>query len=202
MLSALKTAVGFLPVPLLIMFIYGGFGSGSSGGEDRSTSALSRSRPPPGQPVAEIQWADFYQNLLLKGEVQEIIIHAGVNRATAVLHPGAVYKGQQLNTQVVRIVTANVDNIESKVREVEQRMGIKSSDMISVTYERQSENIGRGIAMLIGLALVVLAFRGFQAMSKNVRSSTGGAGANPFSSMTKADFTLIDPMMKKGKGVK
>merc|ERR1712013_258984 len=73
---------------------------------------------------------------------------------------------------------------------------------ISVTYERQSENIGRGIAMLIGLALVVLAFRGFQAMSKNVRSSMGGAGANPFSSMTKADFTLIDPMMKKGKGVK
>jgi len=205
MLSALKTAVGFLAVPLLIMFIFGGMGSGGGSGgsrEDSSSLAMNRARPPPGQPVAEIQWADFYQNLLLKGEVQEIIIHAGVNRATAVLHPGAVYKGQQLNTQVVRIVTANVDNIESKVREVEQRMGIKSSDMISVTYERQSENIGRGIAMLIGLALVVLAFRGIQAMSKNVRSSMGGAGANPFSSMTKADFTLIDPMMKKGKGVK
>merc|ERR1719369_1884524 len=205
MLSALKTAVGFLAVPLLIMFIFGGMGSGGGGGgprEDSSSLAMNRARPPPGQPVAEIQWADFYQNLLLKGEVQEIIIHAGVNRATAVLHPGAVYKGQQLNTQVVRIITANVDNIESKVREVEQRMGIKSSDMISVTYERQSENIGRGIAMLIGLALVVLAFRGIQAMSKNVRSSMGGAGANPFSSMTKADFTLIDPMMKKGKGVK
>ena len=44
MLSALKTAVGFLAVPLLIMFIYGGFGSGSggSGGEDHSTTALSR----------------------------------------------------------------------------------------------------------------------------------------------------------------
>merc|ERR1719228_1620140 len=85
MLSALKTAVGFLAVPLLVMFIFGGFGGGSSGGgsssggEDRSTSALSRSRPSPGQATAEIQWADFYQNLLLKGEVQEIIIHAGVN---------------------------------------------------------------------------------------------------------------------------
>ena len=50
MLSALKTAVGFLAVPLLIMLIYGGFGSGGSsgggggggGGEDHSTSALSR----------------------------------------------------------------------------------------------------------------------------------------------------------------
>ena len=39
-----------------------------------------RARPAPGQATAEIQWADFYQNLLLKGEVQEIIIHAGVNR--------------------------------------------------------------------------------------------------------------------------
>lgn len=48
MLSALKTAVGFLAVPLLMMFIFGGFGSGSSGsgsgsgGEEHSTSALSR----------------------------------------------------------------------------------------------------------------------------------------------------------------
>merc|ERR1719367_2044219 len=39
-------------------------------------------------------------------------------------------------------------------------------------------------------------------MIKNVRSSIGGAGGNPFSSMTKADFTLIDPMIKKGKGTK
>ena len=43
-------------------------------------SSSDRARNPPGQPTAEIQWADFYQNLLLKGEVQEIIIHAGVNR--------------------------------------------------------------------------------------------------------------------------
>merc|ERR1740123_2206595 len=58
------------------------------------------------------------------------------------------------------------------------------------------------MAMLLGLALVILAFRGFQAMSKNVRSSMGGAGGNPFSSMTKADFTLIDPAIRKGKGTK
>merc|ERR1719189_3102232 len=30
----------------------------------------------------------------------------------------------------------------------------------------------------------------------------GGAGANPFSKMGKADFTLIDPMIRKGKGTK
>ena len=32
--------------------------------------------------------------------MQEIVIHTGVNRATAILHPGAVYKGQKLPTQV------------------------------------------------------------------------------------------------------
>merc|ERR1719480_479595 len=43
-------------------------------------------------------------------------------------------------------------------------------------------------------------FRGIGAMGKNVRSQIGGA--NPFSKMGKADFTLIDPMIRKGKGTK
>lgn len=40
----------------------------------------------------------------VQGEVMEIIIHSGVNRATAVLHPGAMYKGQRLPTQVLYTV--------------------------------------------------------------------------------------------------
>ena len=36
----------------------------------------------------ELQWNEFYQNLLMRGEVEEIIIHPGVNRITAILHPG------------------------------------------------------------------------------------------------------------------
>jgi hypothetical protein len=39
-------------------------------------------------------------SFFLQGEVQEIVIHSGVNRSTAILHPGAVYKGQTLPTQV------------------------------------------------------------------------------------------------------
>ena len=42
----------------------------------------------------------------------------------------------------------------------------------------------------------------FRMVTKNVRMNIGGGGLNPFSSMTKADFTLIDPMIKKGQGVK
>ena len=73
----------------------------------------------------EIQWNDFYQNLLLKGEVAEIIVHSGVNRATAVLHPGAVYQGRVLPASQVRISTPSIDNLEAKVREGEKMMGIK-----------------------------------------------------------------------------
>ena len=73
----------------------------------------------------EIQWNNFYQNLLLKGEVEEIIVHSGVNRATAVLHPGAVYQGRVLPSSQVRISTPSIENLEAKVREGERMMGIK-----------------------------------------------------------------------------
>ena len=63
--------------------------------------------------------------MLLKGEVQEIIVHAGVNRATAILHPGAVYKGRVLNSQQVRISNPQIDQLELKIREAEKQMGIR-----------------------------------------------------------------------------
>ena len=74
--------------------------------------------------MGEISWNDFYQNLLLKGEVQEITIHSGVNRATAVLHQGAMYQGRKLPVNVVRFQTPQIDNIETKIREAERSMGI------------------------------------------------------------------------------
>ena len=198
MLSALKTAVAFLAAPLLLIFLFRGSDT------DRRETVSNLERPQRsggggGGTVGEISWNDFYQNLLMKGEVQEITIHSGVNRATAILHPGAMYQGRQLPFNMVRLQTPQVDNIEAKVREAERMMGIKASDSISITYERRSETVGRTIAMVISLGVMVLLFR---MLSKNVRMTMGSGGMNPFSSMTKADFTLIDPMIKKGKGVK
>lgn len=62
---------------------------------------------------------------MLKGEVEEITIHSGVNRATAILHAGAVYQGRSLPATQVRISTPSIDNLEAKVREGERMMGIK-----------------------------------------------------------------------------
>ena len=215
LLSALKTAVGFLIVPLLLLFMFRDTGGAVEGGpagsaglsrelaENPETAERQRRRGRGAeqwqQPVGEIQWNDFYQNLLLRGEVQEIVIHSGVNRATAVLHPGAVYQGRPLAGNTVRLVTSKVNNIEARIREAEQQMGIKAGQGVSITYERRSESMGQVLGLVLVTALLVLLFR---VMSKNVRMTMGSGGMNPFSSMGKADFTLIDPLIKKGKGVK
>jgi len=196
MLSALKTAVAFFFIPMLLLTMFGGGGGGNRpGGGDNATTSLERAQRP-GQPVGEMSWSDFYQNLLLKGEVQEIIIHAGVNRATAILHPGAVYKGQRVPTQIIRVNAQNVENIEGKIREAETSMGIRLGDGIPVRYERQSENFSRllGTGLLLGAAFLLFRFL------RNTRVNVGGM--NPFQSMSKAEFTLIDPLNKKAKGVK
>jgi len=199
MLSALKTAVGFFFVPLLLLLVFSGSGGGNGSGRSETLTSLDRAQRP-GQPIGEIQWNDFYQNLLLKGEVQEIVIHSGVNRATAILHPGAVYQGRVLNTTIVRLVTPSVDNMESRIRDAEEKMGIRPGQGISITYERKSEAMGQFFGLMLIAGVAILIFRGIGAMSKNVRSQMGGA--NPFSRMGKADFTLIDPMIRKGKGTK
>merc|ERR1719232_2191268 len=76
-------------------------------------------------------------------------------------------------------------------------MGIKSGDGVSITYERRSETVGRSLGVVIVLGLMILFMR---IISKNVRINMDSM--NPFSSMTKAEFTLIDPQIKKGQGVK
>lgn len=53
--------------------------------------------------------------MLLVGEVQDIIIHSGVNRATVILHPDAIYKGHRVNNNVFRLAIPNAENLEDKV---------------------------------------------------------------------------------------
>ena len=37
---------------------------------------------------------------------------------------------------------------------------------------------------------------------RTFRGALGGSGFNPFAGLTKADFTLVDPQIRSGKGVK
>jgi len=197
MLSAAKTAMGFFIVPLFLLYLFSGFSSNRRENLNNLERTRDRTAVPPNLPIIEIQWNDFYQNLLLKGEVEEITIHSGVNRATAILHAGAVYQGRALPATQVRISTPSIDNLEAKVREGERMMGIKSGDGVSITYERRSEAVGRTFASVLVIGLMILFIR---VITKNVRMDM--SSMNPMSKMQKADFTLIDPAIRKGKGTK
>merc|ERR1719480_646294 len=76
-------------------------------------------------------------------------------------------------------------------------MGIKSGDAVSITYERRSEAVGRTFASFLVIGLMILFIR---VITKNVRMDM--SSMNPMTKMQKADFTLIDPMIRKGKGTK
>ena len=51
----------------------------------------------------EVTWNDFYYQMLLAGEVQEIIIHSGLPLATVILRPDAVYKGRRVNNSTFKL---------------------------------------------------------------------------------------------------
>ena len=77
--------------------------------------------------------------MLLVGEVNEVILYPGVNRAIVILRPDAIYKGQRVISPVFRLALPNIDNVEDRIREAEAKLGIPPGDGISVAYERRSE---------------------------------------------------------------
>jgi len=199
MLSVLKTAAAVL---ILYEIISRSRGREEPREQTNFTTNLERSQRPD-QPLGQISWNDFKHNLLLKGEVAEIIIQdSGLNLATAILHPGAMYKGQRVPTQLVR-VEVNVDTLEDKIREAESEMGISSGDQILIHYRREHVNAGAVLRMLLAIGILATLAWGLR---KVVGGPNGPFGKNspfnPFQSMGKANFTLIDPAKRKGGGVK
>ena len=92
-----------------------------------------------------------------------------------------------------RMQIPSSENLEARIREAEQKLGIRPGDGVSISYERGSETVGS----FIYLALVGLIFAFFLRGMGNIRASIQKAGGlNPFSKITKADFTLIDPQIR------
>ena len=187
------------------------FGGGESPNPNREGSTVAANNSSVPQTVS---WNDFYYNMLMTGEVQHIIIHSGVGRATVILRSDAIYKGQKVLNNVFRLqipggatkegtdaaesMKRAEDMVERRIREAEEKLGIPPGSGVSIAYERKSEGLARTISMLIALgifAAIVMLFR-------NVGSQFRG-GLNPFTKLRRAEFTLVDPQLKNmGKGVK
>lgn len=70
-----------------------------------------------------IHWNDFINEVLLKGQVQEIIIYP--NYVGATIKRGATYKGKYIFRHLQLYNVPDMKNVEEKIRALEKRIGIR-----------------------------------------------------------------------------
>ncbi|XP_050587090.1 paraplegin isoform X1 [Bombus affinis] len=138
--------------------------------------------------VVGMDWNDFINEVLLKGQVQEIRIYP--NQVRAIVRTGATYRGKILFKQLTFYDIP--DDVEEKIRAIEKRIGIRSEDGISIRYVHLNEEmaISEIIKILLTFGFFVLFFR--HPMIKKQFAN--------FSFMNKAKYTLVEPF--SGKGVR
>lgn len=132
--------------------------------------------------------------MLAKGEVQELIVKPEMDWVTIVLHEGAIIKGRPSDHRVYQMFVADAAHLEEKLREAEAALGIREGHGVAIVYERRNDLIP--LAVLIGIAVFIISL---MARSKGARTGFPG---DLFSSMTRAKYTLVDPLTGGGKGVR
>ncbi|KAF7273513.1 hypothetical protein GWI33_013781 [Rhynchophorus ferrugineus] len=143
--------------------------------------------------VRYVSWNEFLYQMLAKGEVEQIIVRPDSEIVTIILHEGAIVKGRRADNRTFHMNVVDINKFEDKVREAERRLGIR--DGVPVVYERATDSAGKLLmSMLLVGALISLLAR-----SKSIRPPLG---MDVFSQMGRAKFTLVDPLMGQGKGVR
>ncbi|XP_072755555.1 mitochondrial inner membrane m-AAA protease component paraplegin [Anoplolepis gracilipes] len=147
------------------------------------------------EPAASISWNEFVYHMLGKGEVEAIIINPTIDHVIIVVHDGAIIKGRRSPFKRYHIAVPNIENFEEKLRKVEKDLGIKAGQGVQVIYERKIEYIASIVRFLL---LALLGIGVFSLIRRR------GFSFKPFeiiSQMKQAKFTLVEPLMGKGKGV-
>lgn len=88
----------------------------------------------------------------------------------------------------------DVGKFENKLREVEAELGIRPGFEVPVIIERSQEAAWLFLLSLVAISVMVLWMFRSGSIKKPQLSDM-------FSGMTKAKFTLLDPLTSKGKGV-
>ncbi|XP_063986247.1 paraplegin isoform X2 [Diachasmimorpha longicaudata] len=142
-----------------------------------------------------ISWNEFVHQMLAKGEVQELIVKPDMDWVTIVLHDGAIIKGRPAEHRLYQMIVADATHLEEKLREAEAAMGIREGHGVSIVYERSSTNL-YNVFLVLAVVIYMLAL-----MTKG----SGKASIFPkdfFSGMTRAKFTLVDPLTGGTKNVR
>ncbi|XP_066592132.1 mitochondrial inner membrane m-AAA protease component paraplegin isoform X2 [Prorops nasuta] len=145
------------------------------------------------QDALEVSWSEFVNNMLMKGEVSEVIIKPGEGRAIVVLNDGAIIKGRRPLHEKYIMSLPDTDHLEEKIRTVENSYGIRPDQRIQVNYDRDEvmSDITKLILMCGVLYIVYLLYK-----------RTWMPFNDFFSQMSAAKFTLVDPLLGGGKGVR
>ncbi|KAL6263464.1 hypothetical protein P5V15_006255 [Pogonomyrmex californicus] len=141
-----------------------------------------------------ISWNEFVHEFLSKGEVEGIIVNPGIDQVSVIVYNDAIIKGRRTPFKRYFLSVPSVENFEEKLRRVENSLGIKPGQGVQVVYQRGQEIIVNIIRLLFIVSITAAAFA---FISKRF-------SFKPFefiSQMKQAKFTLIEPLIGKGKGV-
>ncbi|XP_024892769.1 paraplegin [Temnothorax curvispinosus] len=145
--------------------------------------------------AASISWNEFVYDMLSKGEVEAIIVNPTIERVIIVVHDGAIIKGKRSPYKRYHMAVPSIENFEEKLRKVEKNLGIKPGQGVQVIYERKIEYIASIVRFAL-FALVAIAAFSF------VRKRFSFKPFEIISQMKQAKFTLVEPLVGKGKGVR
>ena len=143
-----------------------------------------------------ISWSEFINQMLSKGEVQQIIVHPEINRVTIHLHEGAVINGWPTPSLVYQLTVPDVSNFEVRLREAEKSIGIRNEEGVPVIYER-NDSAWLILFSLIAVGIITL----MMSKGKNGSGMKISFKSDLFP-MTKAKFTMVDSSLGQGKGVR
>ncbi|CAL8096428.1 unnamed protein product [Orchesella dallaii] len=141
--------------------------------------------------VRYVSWNEFVHHMLAKGEVEEIIVRPDVDLVTIILHDGAVVKGRKVEYKTFHMNIVDMSKFESKLREAEERLGVRPEYRVPVVYERNSDTAGKLLASIIVVALLLALITRSKLFKVSINMDS-------ITQMGKARFTLVEPMTSKG----
>ncbi|XP_032671394.1 paraplegin [Odontomachus brunneus] len=147
------------------------------------------------EPLASVSWNEFIYHMLSKGEVEAILVNPAIEHVMILVHEGAIIKGTRALYNRYYMSVPNIEHFEEKLRKVEKNLGIKTGQGVQIIYERKTEYIVSLIRFLL-FATIITAILAFFKKRFPI---------NPleiFSQMKQAKFTLVEPLVGQGKGVR
>ncbi|KAK4296778.1 hypothetical protein Pmani_030752 [Petrolisthes manimaculis] len=143
-----------------------------------------------------VSWNEFVHHMLTRGEVEEVIVRPDLDIVTIILYDGAVIKGKKMDQRTFHMNIVDLNHFEDRLREAEEKLGIGAGHGVPVVYERSGDTAGRLLASIIVVAIVV------SLLSRTINIK-GSLGMESMKQMTRAKFTIIDPLLPgTGRGVK